>query len=342
MRPESLVLIVGETIDGALSAGTRDIGGLARPLALALGGSPHGVLIGHRVDDDAAAWSRTGGMAVTVLEHPQCRFPNPPAMATGLAALMPELSPRAICFPHSMRTCQVAATLAYRLGLPCVTGVEAIEHAGDQIRLRRGVLGGKVYQTMAVGTEPAILTVMPGVFGRADDASPAHPTARVDTRRISLSTPAFKIENIVHDAPTDQSLEQARVVVAGGRGIGGPAGVEPLEAVAGIFKAAAVGGSRGACDLGWIPHSRQVGETGRTVSPALYIACGISGAAQHLAGMRGSQTIVAINTDPRAAILGVAHLAVIENAATFLPLLKERYDERRNDAFKEGEKNHAD
>lgn len=97
-----------------------------------------------------------------------------------------------------------------------------------------------------------------------------------------------------------------------------------------MFKSAAVGGSRGACDLGWLPLSRQIGETGRTVAPALYLACGISGAPQHLAGMQKSGTIVAVNTDPTAAIYHLAHYAVIDDLTVFLPVLRERYDRMRD------------
>ena len=106
----------------------------------------------------------------------------------------------------------------------------------------------------------------------------------------------------------------------------GPEHAGLLGTVAGMFKHAAVGASRGACDLGWLPHALQIGETGRTVSPALYLACGISGAPQHLAGMRESRTVVAVNTDPKAAICNLAHYTVIEDLTVFLPVLRERYD----------------
>ena len=118
--------------------------------------------------------------------------------------------------------------------------------------------------------------------------------------------------------------------MAAGRGLKGPEHVGLLQAAAGIFKRSAVGASRGACDLGWLPHALQIGETGRTVSPALYLACGISGAPQHLAGMRESRTVVAVTTDPKAAVNNLANYAVTEDLTVFLPLLRERYDRMRD------------
>ena len=129
-------------------------------------------------------------------------------------------------------------------------------------------------------------------------------------------------------AQREEDLENSQVIVAGGRGLGSAEQVEQLEKTAALFKNAAVGASRGACDMGWLPHSRQIGETGRTVAPDLYLACGISGAPQHLAGMRDAQTIVAVNTDSRAAIRGLAHYAVEEDLRTFLPLLRDRYEKK--------------
>lgn len=326
MQPEERVLIVGETIDGELSAGTRDIGAQARRLGNVFGGLPSGILTGHGSADAAGQWSRSAAMAVTLLENEQFRHPNPAAAAACLAERI-GAPPLAVCFPHTLRSCQAAASLAWRKAWPCVTGVEAVEIDGSRVLLRRGIVGGKITQTVAVPGRTVVLTLMPGALGRSPAGSAPESAANVEIQAAALPQLNTRVTGVRHEAPGDQSLEQARVVVSGGRGIGGPEGVERLAAVAAIFKAAAVGGSRGACDLGWIPHSRQIGETGRSVSPALYIACGISGASQHLAGMRGSQTILAVNTDPRAAILNAAHLAVIENEATFLPLLQKRYAE---------------
>ena len=323
------VLIVGETIDGRLSAGSRDLGRQARSLAEQVGGEPVGVLTGHQIEQAARRWSEAAGISVIVLDHAGCRYPNPPLTASGVEALADEYAPLAVCFPHTMRACQAAATLAWRLKAPCITAVDAIFKENGHLSFNRAILGGKLCETLSTESTPMVLTIMPGIFSRS--ASPDRPerSPSVETRLLSDADQRFIPRAIDRPGPTDQALEKAQVVVAAGRGLGGPEHRDLLDTAAGIFKSAAVGGSRGACDQGWLPHTRQIGETGRTVAPALYLACGISGAPQHLAGMRSSQTIVAVNTDPKAAICNVANYAVIEDLTVFLPVLRERYERQR-------------
>ena len=321
------VLIVGETIDGRLSAGSMDLGKQAGALAGQFGGEPVGVLTGHDIEQAARSWSEIAGISVIVLDHEQCRYPNPSMTASGVWALADECSPLAVCFPHTMRACQAAATLAWRIEAPCITAVESILKESDHFALKRAIFGGKLFETVSTGDRPVVLTIMPGICSRS--ASPDIPdcSPSVETRLLADTDHRFIPQGMHRRAHTDQALEKAIVVVAAGRGLGGSEQTTLLDRVAGMFNNSAVGGSRGACDLGWLPPSRQIGETGRTVSPALYLACGISGAPQHLAGMRESQTIVAVNTDPKAAICNVAHYAVIEDLKKFLPVLRERYDE---------------
>jgi electron transfer flavoprotein alpha subunit len=324
------VLIVGETIDGRLSAGSRDLAGQARSLAERIGGKPVGVLTGHRIEQAAQHWSETAGISVVVLDHAGCRYPNPPLTASGVEALAEEFAPLAVCFPHTMRACQAAATLAWRIKAPCVSAVEAIFRENGRFAFNRAIFGGKLCETLSAGSTPMVLTIMPGTFIRP--ASPDRPerSPSVETRQLRDADQRFIPRAIDHPGQTDQALEKAQVVVAAGRGLGGPEHRDLLDTAAGMFKRAAVGASRGACDFGWLPHTRQIGETGLTVAPALYLACGISGAPQHLAGMRSSQTIVALNTDPKAAIFNVAHYAVIEDLTVFLPVLLERYERRQS------------
>lgn len=323
------VLIVGETIDGHLSTGTRDLAGQARPLAERVGGEPVGVLTGHKIDQAAQRWSKTAGIPVIILDHALCRYPNPSMAASGVEALADEYAPLAVCFPHTMRACQAAATLAWRIKAPCITAVDAISKEKGHFALNRTILGGKRCETLSTGSTPMVLTIMPGIVSRpASPDMPEH-SPSVETRRLMDTGQGFIPQAIDRPAATDQALEKAQVVVAAGRGLGGAEYKDLLDTAAGMFKSAAVGGSRGACDQGWLPHTRQIGETGRTVAPALYLACGISGAPQHLAGMRSSQTIVAVNTDPAAAICNVAHYAVIEKLTVFLPVLQERYERQR-------------
>lgn len=320
------ILIVGETINGRLSAGSVDLGKQARRLAELFGGRPVGVLIGYKSELAARTWSTIIGSSVIVLEHVHCRYPNASITALGVHGLADECSPLAICFPHTMRTCQAAATLAWRIKAPCTTAVESIIKKSDHFELKRSIFGGKLCQTVAVVDTPLVLTIMPGIVPDSQPTAVPDEPPSVETKLLPDTNHRCIALAIDEPAHTDQTLEKAQVVVSGGRGLGDPGQAAQLDAVACMFKRAAVGGSRGACDLGWIAHSRQIGETGRTVSPALYLACGISGAPQHLAGMREAGTIVAVNTDPKAAMLNVAHFAVIEDIKRFLPVLREQYE----------------
>ncbi len=324
------VLVVGETIDGRLSAGSRDLGKQARRLAGRFNGEPVGVLTGHGIEQEARSWSTTAGIPVIVLDHAQCRYPNPHLTALGVETVVVESSPLAVCFPHTMRACQAAATLAWRIKAPCITAVDDFLKENGQWVLKRAVFGGKLSETVSTVSRPMVLTIMPGLFSRS--ASPDVPghSPSVETRLLADTDHRFVPQGLNRRAHTDQALERAQVVVAAGRGLKGTEHKGLLDRAADMFKNAAIGGSRGACDSGWLPHALQIGETGRTVSPALYLACGISGAPQHLAGMRESRTVVAVNTDTKAAICNLAHYAVIEDLTVFLPVLRERYERMRD------------
>jgi len=326
-RQQRTTLIVGDTIDGQLSTGTRQMGLKARTLADRIDSRPVGVLTGHCIIEAARGWSQAAGMPVITLENEQCRYPNPPMVVEGLATLVREDRPVAVCFPHSMRACQAAAVLAWRLSVPCISAVESLAPQAAGLMVTRSLYGGRLTATLTVDTLPVVLTVMPGSLPGSGDADGPQSEPAVTARHQPTTDTCFEpicMDRLEH---RDQHLENAQVIVAGGRGLGGTEQVDLLGETAALFNHAAVGASRGACDMGWLPHSLQIGETGRTVAPVLYLACGISGAPQHLAGMRASRTIVAVNPDPRAAIRNVAHYAVEESLQTFLPLLRQRYEE---------------
>lgn len=172
-------------------------------------------------------------------------------------------------------------------------------------------------------SRPQIGTVRPGVFkkGEPDMAR----TAEVIREEISFPVDQIRtkvLEIIRNEGEELVDLEGAEIIVSGGRGVGGPEGFEPIRELASLL-GATVGASRAAVDSGWIPHSHQVGQTGKTVGPKLYIACGISGAVQHLAGMSGSDCIVAINKDPEAPIFSVADYGIVGNIKEVLPVFIE-------------------
>ncbi len=320
------ILIIGDTLDGKLSPGTKQLGSKAWQLADRLGCDAVGILCGHDLHVTANDWSEATGLSVIALENPQCRYPHPGLLAAMAAPLVSEFSAKAVCFPHAMRTCQAAAVLAWKLQAPCVTAVESITLQGNELILKRSQYEGRLIASQIIDRFPVMLTLMPGGIPGEPEMDRSSRSPAVEIRQPAIKDDRVTPLSVDRIAGRDQGLENALVIVSGGRGLGSAEHKQQLEKTAALFKNAAVGASRGACDLGWMPHSLQIGETGRTVAPALYLACGISGAPQHLAGMRESRTIVAINTDKRAAIRSIAHYFVQEDLNTFLPLLRDRHE----------------
>ena len=223
---------------------------------------------------------------------------------------------------------RVSCRLKTGLTADC-TSLDIDEESGN-VAWTRPAFGGNLMATiLCPNTRPQIGTVRPGVFkkGTCDEAR----TAEVvyEDFHVAESDIRVKVLEVLKDMDSEGvDLENAEIIVSGGRGVGGPEGFEPVRALAKEL-GATVGASRAAVDSGWISHAHQVGQTGKTVGPKLYIACGISGAIQHLAGMSGSDCIVAINKDPDAPILSVADYAIVGDLFEVLPVLTEAIKKAR-------------
>jgi electron transfer flavoprotein alpha subunit len=304
------------------------------------------IVPGTRIGAAAAALARTPGVSVTGIEGESLDSYSAEAWKGAIAPLLAELKPRFVCIPHTANGADFAPGLAVRLGAACITAVEAFRIEADGPVFRRSIYRGKLQMDIAPTVETTVLTLLPGAFrpdpaliSSGDECRRNMQTEAQDTPAggpavevVSLGEMALKTRSLgLIAAPPDLAdldLAAAEVVVAAGRGIGGEENLILLERLASLFSRAALGASRAVCDAGWLPYRRQIGQTGKTVSPRLYVACGISGAVQHLAGMRGSQYVVAINRDPQAAIFRVADVAVVEEIVSFLPLLIDACRER--------------
>ncbi len=219
---------------------------------------------------------------------------------------------------HTSRGIDFAPQLSVMIDACCITAVEDVGEGTFIRSLHHGRFRGEVRADRAA----AVLTVMPGAFAPEDAEREKPGKVRiVPAGDISLSTRSHGTRAPVH---ANIGLTKAEVVVSAGRGVGSSENIRLVAMLSSLFPKSALGATRGVCDQGWLDYSHQIGSTGNTVSPRLYLACGISGAVQHIAGMKNSGMIVAVNTDPCAAIFRVAHYGIVEDLTTFIPLLVDR------------------
>lgn len=317
-------LVIIDTINGKVPVSATELLSFAREISSGVPGEITTIIAGDNPRDEARALSGYG-CRVIALSHESLRYPNPELLARECSRLSREFSPRYICLPHTMRGCQAAARIAAATGLFCITAVESFRREKEGDIFLRSMYNGKVHAELAINDAPAVLTVLPGSYPPPETGG-IIAKGKVDIRVVDEASPVTTLSIDETDQDTER-LEEADVIVAAGRGIGTRENLELVNAVARLFPNSAVGASRTVCDLKWLPHSRQVGVTGKTVSPRLYLALGISGSQQHVAGMKGSQLIVAVNKDPQAAIFNVSDYIIIEDLNRFLPVLLEQHQE---------------
>ena len=310
------VLVVVELLEGGVSVLTLELLGLARQLvhetgggvgAAVLGDTPHiaDILVAHGADrvyvcDNVSMPEYEGEVGVVAAES-IARHAEPLAILCGHTAAGADLAPR----------------LAFRLQSAVATGCIEIRVESGTLQFTRPCFGGHVRETVSFGALPAVATIKAGV-----GTVTADPTRKGNV--ISVHAPAFKARTRLVSREREKEgaarLENAKAIVAGGRGLDGPEGFRVLEELARVL-GGAVGSSRVPCDLGWCPHSWQIGLTGKTVTPELYVAVGISGAGHHMAGCGNAKTIVAINTDPNAAIFKAARFGIVGDYRKVVPAL---------------------
>ena len=301
----------------------------ARMLADASGGGEvHALVIGPTgISGKANQLGQHGADVVEVVEH-QALSNYSPEVATATAAERIKAGGyRAAIFSTSAQGRDLAPRVAARLGVSVVTDVLSFEIEGDSIVVRHPVNIGKVIATLAVSGSPAVLAMRPNVISPAQNAK----AGRVETIQpaIDPASTRVKVTETKQGGGGKLDLAEAPVVVAGGRGLKAAENFKLVEDLAAAFGNAAVGATRAVTDDGWRPHSDQIGQTGRLVSPELYVAVGISGAVQHLAGMRTSKTIVAINKDKEAPIFKVADYGIVGDVFEVVPALTEAVREAK-------------
>ncbi|HXK10320.1 MAG TPA: electron transfer flavoprotein subunit alpha/FixB family protein [Vicinamibacteria bacterium] len=312
-----VILTFAEQRDGKLRRASLEVLSEARRLAPGLAATVTAVVIGPGAGALAQELASFGADEVRALDGPGLAAYAPEAWARALARVMEETKPSAVLLPFTPIGKDLAPRLAAKVGAGLASDCVGLETKGGRLVARRPMYAGKAYATVEWAGEPQIATLRPNVFplGAAD----ASRKATLVEGTVEAS-PRARLTGIHAAGAGRIELTEAQVIVSGGRGLRGPEHFHLVEDLASAMHAA-VGASRAVVDAGWVDHQMQVGQTGKTVSPTLYVACGISGAIQHLAGMSSSKYIVAVNKDPDAPIFKVANYGILGDVFEVLPKL---------------------
>ncbi len=308
------ILVIGEHKNGALKGSVAELVSAAQ----VIGGDIHGAVLGAGSAGAAAGFGRFGVAQVYTLDAPAYTSDG---FAAALADVIASEQYEYIILMQSFFGRDLGARLAARLKAGWLNDVTKLELDGGKVITTKPLYAGKVLSKQTFhGAGPHVITLRPKNFTPAAETS-----ASVSTTGLSLpGAPLCQVTKLDPKAEGDIDVKEADIIVSGGRGVGGPDGFTPIRELARSI-GAAVGASRAAVDSGWIEHSHQVGQTGKVVNPQLYIACGISGAIQHMAGMQTSKIIVAINSNADAPIFKVASYGIVDDLFKVVPELQQQW-----------------
>ncbi len=321
---EKTILVVAEHSHGKIKPVTYEAVACARKLQTLEQTPIKALILGEEIAEPAQALARTTRLNVVAIKVDGLSHYNGEAYLAILSGIVSDFRASYVVCGGTANAADFAPALAVRIHGGCISGVQRVFEEAGKVRFARSMFGGKVVADLVSHAETTIITVQPGLFkaGEPDGRE----TGSVELRTVSFAphrsrTLGTKCADIGHSG-----LEDAEAIVAAGRGIGNEENLHLIERLASLLPRSAIAGSRPVCDAGWLEYKQQVGMTGATVSPKLYLACGISGSVQHLCGMRGAEFIVAINKDPNAAIFNESDVCVVEDLATFLPTLIDRLE----------------
>jgi len=313
------ILVFVEQRDGTIRKASLQALSEARRQAAGAGWTVTAVVAGEGLADPAAELGAHGAATVYLADAAELRLYSAEGYTAAVAAAVTATSPDAIFFAATAMGRDLAPRVAAKLGVGALPDVTGLTLEGTTFVARRPVYSGKAFATVdCAGTSPQIITLRPNVFA----AEATGDSAQVV--RLDGVTPKIRavVEAVVATGGGELDVAEADVIVSGGRGLKGPENFALIRELAQAL-GGAVGASRAVVDAGWIPHANQVGQTGKVVSPSLYVACGISGAIQHLAGMSSSKVIVAVNKDPDAPIFKVADYGVVGDLFQVIPPMVE-------------------
>ncbi|TCI43382.1 electron transfer flavoprotein subunit alpha/FixB family protein [Exiguobacterium sp. SH3S2] len=311
-------LVLAEAREGAL----RNVSFEAIAAAKQLTDDVTAVVIGDNVKALATELGEHGAARVLVIEDERLKHYTPDGYGQVLRQIIDQEGPDMLVLGHTALGKDIAPKLAARLDAGLISDVVSIEGSGRDAEFVRPIYSGKAFEKVKFKDSVMFFTIRPNNI----DALPrqAGASVSVETPAVELKDLAMIVKEVVRKATGKVDLAEAKVIVAGGRGVKSEDGFKPLEELAELL-GGAVGASRGACDADYCDYALQIGQTGKVVTPDLYIACGISGAIQHLAGMSNAKVIVAINKDPEASIFSVADYGIVGDLFDVVPLLTEEF-----------------
>ncbi|SEM36382.1 electron transfer flavoprotein alpha subunit apoprotein [Mesobacillus persicus] len=314
------VLVLGEVRDGSLRNVSFEA--VAAAKTVAEGGEVVGVLLGENVSSLGSELVAYGADRVVAVDSDKLAQYTTDGYSQALMAVIGQENPEGLILGHTALGKDLAPKIASKLGSGLISDATSVEEAGGNLVFTRPIYSGKAFEKKVVTDGIVFATVRPNNIAPLEkDGSRS---GDVSTLAVDVKDLRTVIKEVVRKATEGVDLSEAKVVIAGGRGVKSEEGFEPLKELADVL-GGAVGASRGACDAEYCDYSLQIGQTGKVVTPDLYIACGISGAIQHLAGMSNSKIIVAINKDPEANIFKVADYGIVGDLFEVVPMLTEEF-----------------
>ena len=312
------VLVLGETREGALRNVSFEA--IAAAKQISGGGEVVGVLLGDSVQSFAAEMIQYGADRIVTVEHANLKQYTSDGYSQGFMAVYEQESPDVIVFGHTALGKDLSPKIASKLSSGLISDVTAIEGEDDDAVFIRPIYSGKAFEKVKSKEGLLFVTIRPNNVSTLEKDESR--TGDVSSVEVDVKDLRTIIAEVVRKSTEGVDMSEAKVVVAGGRGVRSAEGFKPLQELANLL-GGAIGASRGACDADYCDYSLQIGQTGKVITPDLYIGVGISGAIQHMAGMSNSKIIVAINKDPEAEIFKVADYGIVGDLFEVIPLMIE-------------------
>jgi len=320
------ILVYIENRGGVIKKASLEALSTANLLAQAAGGKVSALIIGKNSEGLTATVKEYGPDTIYSIDSADADIYNPEIYKNIMLKAVEFAKPKFVFAAHTSMATDFLPLSAALLGAGMLTDCIEIKIDGGNIKAKKPIYAGKVIADFEFASDICFLTLRPNVF----KAEKKQKESRIEKLAISIDKSKIKaaIKDTVKSESEEMDVSEADVIISGGRGVKGPEGFQPLHDLAKLLNGA-VGASRSAVDSGWIGHHHQVGQTGKTVSPNLYIACGISGKIQHLAGMSSSKHIIAVNKDPEAPIFGLCDLGIIGDLFKIIPAAVEEIKKRK-------------